>query len=109
MAAAPAPKHSRLHVEVLRIKNQIDTMISHMNRKSDYTPTRQDLEYAAEELIDFLNKYGTKASPDQRFLKTAIIDLTEVPEMAPQMQRISFLTAMKDASSNIDKFLQLHT
>jgi hypothetical protein len=108
MAAAPAPKHSHLHVEVLRIKNQIDTMISHMHRKSDYTPTREEIEFCAEELIDFLNKYRSKTSPDERFLKTAIIDLTEVPVMTAQMQRIAFLTALQEASSNIEKFLSKH-
>ena len=105
MAATPSPKHSPLQTEVLKIKNQIDTMIAHMQRKNDYSPTRDDLEYCAEELITLLNKYKEKTAPNERFLKTAVIDLTEVPDMAPQMQRISFLTALRDASANIDQYL----
>jgi hypothetical protein len=105
MAAVPERKASHQHLEAQRIKNQIDTMASHIERRSSYTPTREELEYCAEEIIDLLNRYKEKTSPNEKFLKTAIIDLTEVPEMAPEMQRIAFLTALKDASSNVGKFL----
>lgn len=108
MAAAPAPKHSRLHAEVLRIKNQIDTMISHMERKSNYTPTRDEIEFCAEELINFIAKNKAKIKADEHLLKTAIIDLTEVPEMSAELQRIAFLTAMRTASDNIETFLGQH-
>jgi hypothetical protein len=106
--AAPAPKHSRLHVEVLKVKNQIDTMISHMERKSNYTPTRDEVEFCAEELIDFMARHKPKIKADERHLKIAIIDLTEIPEMSADLQRIAFLTALRTASTNIDLFLSHH-
>ncbi len=108
MAAAPAPKHSRIHVEVLRIKNQIDTMISHMERKSNYTPTRDEIEFCAEEMIEFIAKNKPKIKADEHYLKTAIIDLTEVPEMTNELQRVAFLTALKTASKNVEYFLGQH-
>lgn len=105
MAALPAPKSSMLAKEAQKIKSRIDALISKMHKDAHFTPTRDQLDQCAELLIDYINDHHSKAAPHESHLKAAIIDLTEVPQMNPQMQRIAFLTALKDASQRIDLFL----
>lgn len=105
MAALPAPKPSPLAKEAQKIKNQIDALLLKMQKNAHFTPTRGQLEDCAEEIIDYINKYHSKTASFEHHLKAAIIDLTEVPQMNPQMQRIAFLTALQDASQKMDLFL----
>ena len=105
MAAVPARKPSPFTKEAQKIKSQVDALITKMQKDNHYTPTREQLEDPAEALIDFLSRHHSKAAPFASHIKAAIIDLTEVPVMSPQMQRIAFLTALKDASQKIDLFL----
>ena len=87
------------------IKEEIDSWISKMQKQKNLSPTREQLEEIAEKLLEYISKNHEVIAPNDRFLKAAVIDLTEVPEMAPQMQRLSFLTSLKDASKNMDEFL----
>lgn len=104
--AMPQPKSSPAMSEAQKVKGQIDTLISKMHKQNSFTPTRNQLDDLAEELMNLINRHhNPKTAPFERYLKTAIIDLTEVPQMAPEMQRISFMTALKDASKNVDQFL----
>ncbi len=105
MGALPAPKASPLSREVQKIKGHVDALIMKMQKEPKFTPSRNQLEENAELLIDFINDYHAKVSRYESHLKAAIIDLTEVPVMAPQMQRIAFLTALKDASRELELFL----
>jgi hypothetical protein len=105
MGALPTPKPSPLTREAQKIKDHIDALVAKMQKNSSYTPTRGQLEDQAELIIDFINDNHAKTSPHESYLKAAVIDLTEVPEMAPQMQRIAFLTALKDASHELELFL----
>ena len=101
MPAMPSP----LGKKVMKIKTRVDNITLKMQKNPSYTPTRNDLEECAEQLIDFINDNHAQTLPLESYLKAAIIDLTEVPEMAPQMQRISFLTALKDASNELNLFI----
>ena len=76
-----------------------------MQKEPKFTPTRKELEDCAEMILDYIDHNHSKIASHATHLKAAIIDLTEVPEMAPQMQRISFLTSLKEASKNIELFL----
>lgn len=105
MGALPAPKPSPLTREAQKIKSRVDALITKMHKDNKFTPTRDQLEENAEMLIDFIGKYHSKTAAYESHLKAAIIDLTEVPQMNPQMQRIAFQTALKDASQRIDLFL----
>ncbi|MBS0604401.1 MAG: hypothetical protein JSS60_05105 [Verrucomicrobia bacterium] len=105
MGALPAPKPSPLSREAQKIKGRVDALITKMQKDAKFTPTRDMLEEHAEQLIDYINDNHEKTAPHESYLKAAIIDLTEVPEMAPQMQRIAFLTALKDASHELELFL----
>jgi len=108
MSPLPAPKPSALTKEVLGMKSRVDSLISKMQKDTNFSPTREQLEEIAETIIDFISTHHSKTAPHESYLKAAIIDLTEVPVMAPQMQRISFLTALKDASYEIDLFLSCY-
>jgi hypothetical protein len=109
MAARAQPSQpSRVTKTAMKIKSNIDSIIEKMQRKQNYSPDRKDLEKCAKQLIDFINEEHEAVVAHQSYLKAAIIDLTEVPEMAPQMQRISFLTALRDASKNMDLFISCY-
>ncbi len=99
------PKASAIWAQAQKIKGDVDSLISKMQKQPEFTPTRSLLEDCAEELIHFINKNHKTIASYERYLKAAIIDLTETPEMAPQMQRIAFLTSLKDASKNLQEFL----
>ncbi|MGC1878883.1 MAG: hypothetical protein WA678_05880 [Rhabdochlamydiaceae bacterium] len=105
MGALPVPKSSPLVKETQKIKSRIDTLITKMQRDTNFTPTREQLEEIADTVIDFINDKHSKTAPHESYLKAVVIDLTEVPVMTAQMQRISFLTALKDASHEMDLFL----
>ncbi len=105
MGALPAPKSSTLAKEAQKIKSRIDALILKMQKDEHFTPTRDQLDEYAELIIDYISHYHSKTAPYESHLKAAIIDLTEVPQMNPQMQRIAFLTALKDASQRMDLFL----
>lgn len=105
MGALPAPKSSPLTREMYKIKGRVDNFISRMRKDHHFSPTRDNLDVIAEEIIDFINTYHSKTSHHESHLKAAIIDLTEVPVMSPQMQRIAFLAALEDASKEIDLFM----
>lgn len=92
--------------EAQKIKDRVDAIIHKMQKEAHFTPTRELLEEYAEQILTFINKYHSSIAPYERYLKSAVIDLTEVPEMAPQMQRISFLTSLRDASKNLLSFLE---
>jgi hypothetical protein len=76
-----------------------------MHKEHHFTPTRDQLGEFATQIIAFINDHHAQTKPYESYLKAAIIDLTEVPEMAPQMQRIAFLTSLKDASKELNLFL----
>lgn len=105
MAALPTPKSSPLAREAQKIKEQIDKMVSKMQKTAKFCPTREDVEEIAQEIINYIDKNHTQAIAHHSYLKGAVIDLTEVPEMSPQMQRIAYLTALKDATHQMDLFL----
>lgn len=103
--ATPAKKTTPWQSDAQKVKRNIDTLITKMQKDAKYTPTRDILEDEARSLIALINAHHSQVQPFEAHLKAAIIDLTEVPEMSPQMQRIAFQTALKDASAKIQLFL----
>ena len=75
-----------------------------MKKEENFCPNVQQLDEQAEELLSFIAKYNKEVEKTKLHLKNAIIDLTEVPLMHPQMQRLAIHTAVKMACKNIDKF-----
>ncbi len=103
--ALPSPKASPLAKQAWKIKDQIDAMIAKMQKNEKYTPSRDELEAHAEAILNYIDHQHTKIEPFKSHLKAAVIDLTEVPEMAPEMQRIAYLTSLKAASQSMELFL----
>ncbi|MBS0651965.1 MAG: hypothetical protein JSR39_00390 [Verrucomicrobia bacterium] len=99
------PKASAVWAKAQKIKGEIDNIITKMQKQPEFVPTRDQLENYAEQLLEFISKNHDIITPHDRYLKAAVIDLTEIPEMAPQMQRISFLTCLRDASKNMNEFM----
>lgn len=108
MGALPTPKSTPLTKSIIKIKSHIDELILKMQKNPNFTPTRNQVEENAEKIIDYMDKNHDQISSHESYLKAAVIDLTEVPVMAPQMQRISFLTALKDASHELELFLSCY-
>jgi regulator of sigma D len=105
MGPLPAPKPAAHTKEALKLKSRIDTLITKMQKDEKFAPTREQLEDIAEDMIDFISKNHFQITPHDSYLKAAVVNLTEVPVMAPQMQRISFLIALRDTSREMDLFL----
>ena len=99
------PRDPVIHQKIERIKSEVDNLISKIQKQSSYNPLRDDVEKYAVEINDVIMNYRNSVRQFESFLKAAIIDLTEIPEMHPQMQRISFVTALKDASQKLQLFL----
>ena len=105
MGALPTPKDSPVAKEAQKIKGEIDALITKMKKDPKHSPTRAQLGGHAQAIIDYINHNHKKISAHESYLKAAVIDLTEVPQMSPQMQRIAFLTALKDASHEMALFI----
>jgi methyl-accepting chemotaxis protein len=99
------PRDPTIHQKIEQIKTEIDRLISKIHKQSAYNPTRSEVEKYAVQINEVIMKNRESVRQFESFLKAAIIDLTEVPEMHPQMQRISFITALKDASQKLQLFL----
>jgi len=99
-------KSSPIYQEVSKIKKQIDMIAGRIQKDGKFSPTRDNLDEIADQIIHICNVYHETIMPWDRHLKAAIIDLTEVPIiMAPELQRFAFGTALKEASKSLDQFL----
>ena len=99
------PRDPQIHQKIDRIKAGVDTLISKIQKQTQFTPTRDEVEKFAVQINDVIMKNRNTVRSFESYLKAAIIDLTEVPEMHPEMQRISFLAALQDASQKLQLFL----
>lgn len=99
------PKDPMIYQKIDHIKSNVDALIAKIQKQTSFTPTRDEVEKFAIQINDVIMKNRDKVRSFESYLKAAIIDLTEVPEMHPQMQRISFLTALRDASEKLQLFL----
>lgn len=90
--------------EILSIRDDLYSHWEKMKKQESYCPTVQELDKYAEKIIKFIDKNHKEVDKTKSLLKDAIIDLTEIPLMHPQMQRLAIHTALRDACENIDKF-----
>jgi O-methyltransferase involved in polyketide biosynthesis len=110
MSAAPArpskkPRDPIIYQKADKIKSQIDKLVTKMQKNNNYLPTRDEVEQYAIQINDLVVNNRQQVRQFESYLKAAIIDLTEVPDLHPTMQRIGFLTALKDASQKVQLFL----
>lgn len=92
------------HKEITQIKNALEKILDKMKSQTNYCPTVQELEKHAESIINFINKHDKEIKHAKAHLKNAVIDLTEVPVMHPNMQKIAIQTCVKVSIDNIEKF-----
>lgn len=94
------------HREILVIFEELHQMLDKMKKKESFCPLVQELDKYAQKIDKFLKKHHKEIESTRAPLNTAIIDLTEIPLMHPQMQRVAIQTALKVACENIEKFCQ---
>lgn len=107
MAAARAQRQEDMSPsrrEILVIREDLHKMWEKMKKQESFCPNVQELDKQAERIIKFIDKNHKEVEKTKPHLKDAIIDLTEIPLMHPQLQRMAILTAIKIACDNIDKF-----
>lgn len=94
--------------EAEKLKAKVDALISKIQQDDHFSPSRKEIEQHAKVLIDLMNQYHEQVRNHENHLKAALIDLTAIPEMAPQMQRLSFLVSLKEASKELQLFLKCY-
>lgn len=104
--AMPSPKEetSPAQRDIHKIQEKLEHLKTKMQNKATYCPERAELEQYATQIISVINQFHPLIKDHERFLKAAVIDLTEVPVMHAQMQRIAIETALKDAIRNLEDF-----
>ncbi len=103
------PSHKRKeespsHKAISSIREHLFELSSKMKKTSSFCPAVQELDKYAEKIVQYVDKYHKECEKNKAHLKDAIIDLTEIPLMHPQMQRVAIETALKMAVENIDKY-----
>ena len=91
--------------KVVSILNRLNNLSLKMGKSQTFTPPQEEVDGCARELIDTLSKYHDTLGKLEVYLKNALIDLTEIPYMQPQMQKIAFEVAVKAAMRNLQTFL----
>lgn len=94
--------------EAEKLKAKIDSLISKIQQDEHFNPSREELNKQARVLIDLMNQYHEQILNHENHLKAALIDLTAIPEMVPQVQKFSFLVALKEASKELQLFLKCY-
>ncbi len=90
---------------ILKIHDKIESLIHKANKDPHYSIKQNELNRFAEQLIEIINEHHRHIERWEAPLKAAIIDLTEVPTMHKELQRIAYITALKDALKNLERFL----
>ncbi len=103
--AYPRKKETALSKGLMGIKADIDKVLAKMKKDAKYSPERAELDAFSAKAVELVQKYHPKIASNQKTLIAAVIDLSEVPVMHPKMQRVAFETALKEASKNLESYL----
>ena len=106
-----ARKHSEMHEgpihqKVHQIMDQLDQLLVKLSKSKDCPSLQQGIDQCAKDLLHIISKNHVSIAKFESYLKNAIIDLTEVPHMQPQMQRIAFEVSIGAAIKNLKSFLE---
>lgn len=105
--AVPSHKRKEVspsHKAILAIREHLSELSAKMKKESSFCPSVQELDKYAKKIVNYVEQYHKDCDKTKSHLKDAIIDLTEIPLMHPQMQRVAIETAIKLALENIDKY-----
>ncbi len=99
-------KYGPIHQKVQNTMEVLEQLLTTLSKSKDFPTLQQGIDQCAKDLIGITAKYHTQISKYESYLKNAIIDLTEVPHMQPQMQKIAFEVAIGAAIKNLHSFLE---
>ena len=105
MSTARQPIEEPRSPSYKKIKAIIDNLDRLHSNIAKHQPTQKEVEENAIKIMEIINLHHKEISKYESYLKNAIIDLTEIPHMQPQMQKIAFEVALKDAKKNLEAFL----
>ena len=92
--------------KVHHVIDQLETLLTTLAKNKDSPALQEGIDTCAKDIIAISTKHHKEISKYESYLKNAIIDLTEVPHMQPQMQRIAFEVAIRAALKNLQSFLE---
>lgn len=106
MSTARKPENQGpIQQKVYHVMDTLDQLLLTLTKNKDVPTLQQDVDNSAEELMSIMSKHSKEIGKYTSYLKNAIIDLTEVPQMQPQMQKVAFQEAIKAAKKNLQTFL----
>lgn len=91
--------------QVQILSNRLSDLLHTLSKEKDYPALQEEIDSCAKEIIHITYTHQEKLGKLMSFLKNATIDLTEVPVMSPQMQKIAFEVAIQGAIKNLDAFV----
>ncbi len=101
----PDMHHGPIYKEVSDIIVQMNQLILELSKNKDIPTLQSKIDQGAKDLMTIVSANHTTLFKTESYIKNAIIDLTEVPYMQPQMQRIAFEVAIRAAIKNLESFL----
>ena len=91
--------------EVQVINDRLEKLLTELSKNKDYPSLQDEMDTCAKSIIKITDTHYEKLGQFTTHLKNAIVDLTEVPFMHPQMQKIAFEVALQAAIKNLETFL----
>jgi hypothetical protein len=92
--------------EIQAIHDRLDKLLTELSKNKDYPPLQGEIDDCAKKIMNIGNTHYEKLGQFMPHFKNAIVDLTEVPFMHPEMQKIAFEVAIQAAMKNLDIFLR---
>ena len=105
-----ARKHAEMnegpiYKKVSTIKDKLNQLLIELSKSEDIPTLQNKIDQNAKELLALVSENHKTIFKTESYLKNAIIDLTEVPYMQPQMQKIAFEVAIRASIKNLGAFL----
>ncbi len=95
--------------EVYNIMDRLNQLLLDLSQSDDVPSLQNSINQCAKDLLLVINTHRDAIAKTESFLKNAIIDLTEVPYMQVQMQKIAFEVAIRASVKNLESFLDNNT
>ena len=91
--------------KVHHIMETLTILLSKISKANDYPALQEEMDRCAKEIISIIGESHSKIVKIESYLKNALIDLTEIPHMQPEMQKIAFQVGIKAAIDNLKLFI----
>jgi len=101
----PEGQQGPVYTDVYNIMDRLNHLLTQIAKSDDVPTLQNEIDLCAKDLLSVVTTHRDTIAKTESFLKNAIIDLTEVPYMQVQMQKIAFEVAIKAAIKNLESFL----